>query len=79
MMIPTLAIGALQTFHVRAGILTNYGADVFVYGVVLRMFRQGRTIFGRGRAMSAVATAAFIHRLRGVGVRASARSGLGSV
>ena len=60
MMIAALAIGALQTFHVRAGILTNYGADVFGTAWLYDMFRQGRTIFGRGRAMSAVATAAFV-------------------
>ena len=60
MMIAALAIGALQTFHVRAGILTNYGADVFGTAWLYGMFRQGRTIFGRGRAMSAAATAAFV-------------------
>lgn len=59
-MTSALVVGALQTFHVRAGWLTNYGADVFGTAWLYAMFRQGRTIFRRGRTMTAGAAAAFI-------------------
>lgn len=60
MMTTALAIGALQAFHIRAGLLTNYGADVFGTAWLYGMFRQGRTIFARGHAMSAAMTALFV-------------------
>ena len=44
MMTTALAIGALQMFHIRAGFVTNYGADVFGTAWLYGMFRQGRTI-----------------------------------
>lgn len=52
-----LAIGALQAFRVRAGWVTNYGADVFGTIWLYAMFRQGRTVFQRGRRLGAGATA----------------------
>lgn len=61
MMAISLAIGALQTFHVKAGWLTNYGADVFGTAWLFAMFRQGRTVLQRRRGgMSAGATAVFV-------------------
>lgn len=61
MMAIALAIGALQTFQVKAGWLTNYGADVFGTAWLYGLFRQGRTVLQRRRGgMSAGATAAFV-------------------
>ena len=57
--VSALTIGALQMFHVRAGWLTNYGADVFGTAWLYAMFRQGRTVFGSGQ-MSASGAAGFV-------------------
>jgi hypothetical protein len=51
-----LAIGALQTFRIRAGIVTDYGADIFGTAWLYGMFRQGRTVFQRGRGLRADTT-----------------------
>jgi hypothetical protein len=55
-----LAIGALQMFHVRGGFVTNYGADLFGTAWFYAMFRQGRTIFQRGRPLGAAASASAV-------------------
>jgi hypothetical protein len=60
MMAIALGIGVLQMFRVPAGLLTDYGADVFGTAWLYAMFRQGRTVFGRGRAMTAPLTAVFV-------------------
>lgn len=60
MLVTALGIGALQMFRVRGGLLTEYGADVFGTAWLYGMFRQGRTVFQRGRGMGAGATAAFV-------------------
>src|SRR5262245_52084930 len=54
-----LAVGALQMYRVRGGLLTDYGADVFGTAWLYAMTRQGRTIIQRGRQVSA-STAALI-------------------
>ena len=53
----SLAIGALQMFGVRGGLLTSYGADVFGTAWLYAMFRQGRTVFQRGRTLRPEAAA----------------------
>jgi hypothetical protein len=61
MMVIALVIGALQAFQVKAGWVTNYGADVFGTAWLYGLFRQGRTVLQRGRGgMGAGATAAFV-------------------
>jgi hypothetical protein len=50
-MVSALGIGALQMFRVNAGFLTNYGADVIGTAWFYAMFRQGRTVFTRGRRL----------------------------
>jgi hypothetical protein len=47
----SLAVGALQMFRVRGGFLTSYGADIFGTAWLYAMFRQGRTVFQRGRTL----------------------------
>jgi hypothetical protein len=49
----SLAIGALQMFHVRGGVVTDYGADVFGTAWFYAMFRQGRNVLWPGRRLSA--------------------------
>ena len=51
-MAAALAVGALQMFRVQGGWLTDYGADLFGTAWLYAMFRQGRTIFRRGRPLS---------------------------
>ena len=59
-MTAALAVGALQMFHVRGGFVTDYGADLAGTAWIYAMFRQGRTVFQRGRGMTPWATAAFV-------------------
>lgn len=53
-----LAVGALQMYHVRGGIVTNYGADVFGTAWAYATTRLGRTVVRRGRTTSAERAAA---------------------
>jgi hypothetical protein len=53
----SLVIGGLQMFRVRGWWLTSYGADLFGTAWLYAMFRQGRTVFQRGRALSPRAAA----------------------
>ena len=55
-----LAVGALQMFRVRGGLLTDYGADVFGTAWLYAMTRQGSTIVQRGRIASPVVAAAVV-------------------
>ena len=55
-----LSIGVLQMYHVRGGLLTDYGADLFGTVWLYAMFRQGRTIFQRGRHLTAGGAAGFV-------------------
>ena len=59
-MAAALGIGALQMFHVRGGVITNYGADVIGTAWLYAMFRQGRTVVQRGSPWSAMTTALFV-------------------
>lgn len=59
-MVSALAIGALQMFHVRAGVLTNYGADLFGTAWLYAMTRLGWTVVQRGRPASAATAATVI-------------------
>jgi hypothetical protein len=54
-----LGVGALQMFHVRAGVLTNYGADIFGTGWLYAIFRQGKSLYPR-RELSPELTSAFV-------------------
>src|SRR5262249_45933813 len=58
-----LAIGALQMYHVRGGILTNYGADVFGTAWLYAMTRLGRTVIQRGRTAGAGISAGIVFLL----------------
>ena len=62
-MLAALAIGGLQMFHVRGGILTNYGADLLGTAWLYAMTRLGLTIVQRGRPTSAATAAAVIFLL----------------
>ena len=59
-MTAALGIGALQMFHVRGGVITNYGADVIGTAWLYAMFRQGKTVVQRGSPWSVMITAAFV-------------------
>ena len=54
-----LLVGALQMFHVRAGVLTNYGADVFGTAWLYAIFRQGKALYPR-RVLSPELTSAIV-------------------
>lgn len=54
-----LGVGALQMFQVRAGFLTNYGADIFGTAWFYALFRQGKTLYPR-RQLSPVITSAVV-------------------
>jgi hypothetical protein len=58
-----LAVGALQMYHVHAGLLTDYGADLFGTAWLYAMARSGRTIFQRGRVISATSAATIVFGL----------------
>jgi len=58
-----LAVGALQMYHIRGGLLTNYGADVFGTAWLYAMTRLGRTIIQRGRTTGATSAAAIVFAL----------------
>src|SRR5262245_59753288 len=53
------ARGVLQMARVR-GVVTSYGADVFGTAWLYGMFRQGRTVFQRGRPAGAAAAAGVV-------------------
>lgn len=50
-MATALAVGALQMYHVRGGVLTDYGADVFGTAWLYAMVRMGRTVIRRGQIL----------------------------
>ena len=50
-------------YHVRAGVLTDYGADVFGTAWLYAMTRLGRTVVQRGRTVQPVPTAAVVFGL----------------
>lgn len=55
-----LGVGALQMFQVRGGFLTNYGADIFGTAWLYGLFRQGHSVFQRGRLLSPAITSAIV-------------------
>lgn len=55
-----LGVGALQTFRIHGGWLTNYGADVFGTAWLHAMTRTGKTVVQRGRALGAWSAAAVV-------------------
>jgi hypothetical protein len=55
-----LAVGALQMYRVRGGLLTDYGADVFGTAWLYAITRSGRTILQRGRTVSAGSAATIV-------------------
>jgi hypothetical protein len=55
-----LVVGALQMYHVRGGILTDYGADAFGAAWVYASVRLGGTIIQRGRAAGAARSACMV-------------------
>ena len=55
-----LMVGALQAFRVNAGMLTNYGADVFGTAWLYAIFRQGKTILQGRRTLSPLVAAAIV-------------------
>ena len=55
-----LFIAGLQMYHVHGGILTNQGADLFGTAWIYALFRLGRMLHQRGRAMSAGRTAILV-------------------
>jgi hypothetical protein len=55
-----LTVGLLQMYHVRAGLLTNYGADVFGTMWLYAMTRLGWTVVQRGRTASPQLSAAIV-------------------
>ena len=59
-LVTSIIVGALQAFRIDAGMLTNYGADVFGTAWLYALFRQGKTIFQRGRVMGPEATALIV-------------------
>jgi len=59
-MAAALSIGVLQMYRVRGGLLTDYGADLFGTFWLYAMARQGRTIFQRGRRLSAGSAAGLV-------------------
>src|SRR4051812_48022217 len=61
--ITALSVGALQMYHVRGGILTDYGADVFGTAWVYATTRFGKTFIQRGRILGAGASAAIVFLL----------------
>jgi hypothetical protein len=62
-MLAALAIGGLQMFRIPAGVLTDYGADVFGTAWLYAMTRLGWTVFQRGRPAGTNAAAAVIFAL----------------
>src|SRR5262245_8352318 len=58
-----LCIGALQMYRVRAGFVTNYGADLLGTVWLYAMTRLGWTVVQRGRAASAGAAALIVFAL----------------
>jgi hypothetical protein len=50
-------------YHVRGGLLTDYGADVFGTAWLYAMTRSGRTILQRGRTAGAGHAAAIVFAL----------------
>jgi hypothetical protein len=56
-MAAALVIGLLQMLRVRGGLVTSYGADILGTVWLYAMFRQGRTVFQRGRILSPAAAA----------------------
>jgi len=58
-----LAVGALQMYHVRGGLLTDYGADAFGAAWVYASVRLGGTIIQRGRAAGAARSALIVFLL----------------
>lgn len=59
----SLVIGGLQMYRVHAGVLTDYGADVFGTLWLYAMVRLGRTVVQRGRTVQPVPTAAVVFGL----------------
>jgi hypothetical protein len=55
-----LAVGALQMFRVRGGFVTNYGADLLGTAWLYALFRQGRTVFQRGKTFGPEMTALLV-------------------
>jgi hypothetical protein len=55
-----LLIGGLQMFHIRAGFLTNYGADLLGTAWLFAMTRLGWTVVQGGRPTSSATAAAVI-------------------
>src|SRR5262245_12954671 len=58
-----LCIGALQMYRVRAGFVTDYGADLLGTVWLYAMTRLGWTIVQRGRAASGGAAALIVFAL----------------
>ncbi len=56
----SIGIGILQMYRVRAGWITNYGADYFGTIWLYVIFRQGRGPFQKRRAARAVHAAGFV-------------------
>ena len=56
----SLIVGALQALRINAGMLTNYGADVFGTAWLYAIFRQGKTILQGRRRLSALTAAAIV-------------------
>jgi hypothetical protein len=55
-----LAVGALQMYRVRGGVVTDYGADVFGTAWVYATIRLGRSVIQRGRTTSAERAASVV-------------------
>src|SRR5262245_45885111 len=62
-MLSALVIAALQMFRVRAGMLTDYGADVLGTAWLYAMTRLGWTVFQRRRPTTALIAAAIVFAL----------------
>lgn len=59
-MLTALVIGGLQMYRVHAGILTDYGADLFGTAWLYAMVRMGRTVVRRGWILRPEVAAAFV-------------------
>lgn len=55
-----VGIGGLQMYHVNAGFLTNYGADLLAPPYIYLMFRQGRLRLRPLTALAAVLGGCFL-------------------
>ena len=61
--VTALAVGALQMYRVRGGLLTDYGADFFGTAWLYAMTRLGGTVIQRGRSLGAWPTGLLIFAL----------------